>query len=79
MYTTLFILLKEYIVKKLSAPTISFIQASVILLFQFDAVSLRDVIVNKNIDEALIIKVNLQLKKTRKWTMNKDTMENYSL
>ena len=52
---------------------------NVIPLFQLDTVSLKTVVVNKNVEEATNIKINLPLKKTRKWTMIKDAMGNYSL
>ena len=53
-------------------------QVNVVPLFQLDTVSLKTVIVNKNVEEATNTKINLRLKKTRKWTMIKDAMVNYS-
>ena len=68
-----------YVEKVVNTSTNSYMQVNVIPLFQLDTASLKAVIVNKSVEEATNIKINLQLKKTRKWTIIKLAMVNYSL
>ena len=68
-----------HVEKVVHTSTSSCMQVNVIHLFQLNNVLLKTVIVNKNVEEATHIKINLPLKKTQKWTMIKDAMVNYSL
>ena len=68
-----------HVEKAFNTSTNSYMQVNVIPLYQLDTDLLKTVIVNKNVEKATNIKINLPLKKTRKWTMIKDAMVNYSL